>query len=150
MLTCKCANNLVPSVFHQPTPRGAREERPWFRLVRCLGDKFILVRWVPVFQNVVAIVICNLLKQSCFSPDHLGKPLFRLSSGAWAFTLSTIIPSTIEAGSRKCQKIQEWRIRTNNSLRHAMLIQLVQSHYEKKKKEEHYSYLPWVPIKLAG
>ena len=28
--------NLVARVFRRPTPEGAREERPWFRLVTCL------------------------------------------------------------------------------------------------------------------
>ena len=35
-----CQNSLVPRLFHLPTPEGAREERPWFRLVTCLTDKF--------------------------------------------------------------------------------------------------------------
>ena len=30
--------NLVPGVFHLPTPKGAREERPWFRPVTSLSE----------------------------------------------------------------------------------------------------------------
>ena len=52
--------NLVPRVFHLPTQKEAREERPWFRLVTCLGDKFMLVGGVPVFQTIVAVAICNI------------------------------------------------------------------------------------------
>ena len=44
-----CGNNLVPRVFHLPTPEGAREERPWFRLVTCLGNKFIFKGGVPIY-----------------------------------------------------------------------------------------------------
>ena len=33
-------DNLVPRVFHLPSPKGAREGRPWFRLVTCLGDNY--------------------------------------------------------------------------------------------------------------
>ena len=39
-----------------PHPKGSEEEKPWFRLVTCLGDKLIFVRGVPGFFNIVAVV----------------------------------------------------------------------------------------------
>ena len=44
-----------------PHPKGAREERPWFRLVTCLGDKFIFMGGVPIYQSMVAATVCYLL-----------------------------------------------------------------------------------------
>ena len=54
--------NLVPRVFHLPTPKGAREERPWFRLVTCLCNKFIFEGGVPIYQSIVAAAVCYLLR----------------------------------------------------------------------------------------
>ena len=39
--------------FHLPTPKGARDERPLFRLLTCLGDKFIFRGRVSIYQNIV-------------------------------------------------------------------------------------------------
>ena len=36
-------SNLVPRVFYLPTPRERGKKEPWFRLVTCLGDKFIFM-----------------------------------------------------------------------------------------------------------
>ena len=87
--------NLVSRVFHLPTPKRAREERPWFRLVTCFGDKFMFVGGVPVFQNVVAIVISDLVSlratlEGSFSIEQRG------------FNISTTISLTIEPGSTDC------------------------------------------------
>ena len=68
-----CAN-LVPRVFHFPTPKGAREERPWFRLVTRLGDKFIFMGGVPICQSIVAAAVCYLLNRLSGQP---WKALFR-------------------------------------------------------------------------
>ena len=55
--------NLVSRVFHVPTRREAREERAWFRLVTCLGDKFIFMVGVPIYQSIVAAAVCYLLNR---------------------------------------------------------------------------------------
>ena len=60
--------NLVPRVFHLPTPKGAREERPWFRLVTCLGNKFIFEGGVPIYQSIVAAAVCYLLNRLSGQP----------------------------------------------------------------------------------
>ena len=60
--------NLVPRVFHLPTPRGAREERPWFRLVTCLGNKFIFEGGVPIYQSIVAAAVCYHLNRLSGQP----------------------------------------------------------------------------------
>lgn len=75
-------DNLVPRDFHLLIPKGAREETPWFKLVRCLGDKFMFVGGVAVFQHVAAIVICNIQKRSSFFPGKLGKLFYN-----WAVEL---------------------------------------------------------------
>ena len=69
--------NLVPRVFHLPTPKGAREERPWFRLVTCLGNKFIFEGGVPIHQSIVAAAVCYLLNRLSGQP---WKALFRFRS----------------------------------------------------------------------
>ena len=58
------------------TQKGAREERPWFKLVTCLGDKFMFVGGVPAFQNIVAVGICNIQNRPCFSLGNLRKLFF--------------------------------------------------------------------------
>ena len=58
-----CSRNLVPRLFHLHTPKGAREERPWFRLVTCLGNKFIFEGGVPIYQNIVAAAVYYLLNR---------------------------------------------------------------------------------------
>ena len=44
-----------------PTPKGARVERTWFRLVTCLGNKFIFEGGVPIYQSIVAAAVYYLL-----------------------------------------------------------------------------------------
>ena len=72
-----CCPKLVPRVFHLPTPKQAREERPWFRLVTCLGEKFIFKGGVPVYQSIVAAGVCYLLNRLSGQP---WKALFRFRS----------------------------------------------------------------------
>ena len=69
--------NLVPRVFHLPTPKGAREERPWFRLVTCLSNKFIFEGGVPIYQSIVAAAVCYLLNRL---PGQPWKALFRFAA----------------------------------------------------------------------
>ena len=69
--------NLFPRVFYLPTPKGAREERPCFRLVTCLGNKFIFEGGVPVYQSIVAAAVYYLLNQLSEQP---WKALFRFRS----------------------------------------------------------------------
>lgn len=77
------ANKPVPRVFHLPTPMGAREERPMFRLVTCPGDKFIFMGGLPVFQNVTSQTDFASLRATL-------KALCRFPSEA----LSYLLPST--------------------------------------------------------
>ena len=93
--------NLVPGVFHLPTPKKAREESPCFRLVTRLGDKFMFVGGIPVFQNMVDIGICNIENQPCVSPASLESSYL---IAQWNFITSTIIPSAFETGSGNCKK----------------------------------------------
>ena len=51
--------NLIPRVFHLASPEGVKEERPWFRLVICLSDKFSILGGVPAFLNIVAACVCH-------------------------------------------------------------------------------------------
>ena len=73
----KYGANVVPRVFHHPTPMGARKERPWFRLVTCLGYKFIFEGGVPIYQSIVAAAVCYLLNRLSGKPR---KALFRFRS----------------------------------------------------------------------
>ena len=43
---------------------GVVKERPWFRLVMCLGDKTIFMGGVPIFQKIVAASTCHLKNES--------------------------------------------------------------------------------------
>ena len=52
--------NLFPRVSQIPTQKGAREERPCFRLVTCLGDKFMFMGGVLIYQTVVAAAVSYL------------------------------------------------------------------------------------------
>ena len=36
------------------------KERPWLRLVTCLGAKFIFMGGVPIYQNIVAATVCHI------------------------------------------------------------------------------------------
>ena len=78
--------NLVPRVFHLPTPKGAREERPWLRLVTCLGNKFIFKGGVPIYQSIVAAALCYLLKRLS---GQLWKALFRFRSGDLSYQVKS-------------------------------------------------------------
>ena len=69
--------NLVPRVFHLPTPKGAREERPWLRLITCLGNKFIFKGGVLNYQSIVTAAVCHLLNRLSGQP---WKALFRFRS----------------------------------------------------------------------
>ena len=44
--------------------QGVVKERPWFRLVMCLGDKTIFLGGVPTFQKIVATSICHIKNES--------------------------------------------------------------------------------------
>ena len=41
---------------------------PWFRLVTCLGDKFIFMGGVPIYQSIVAAAVCYLLNRLSGQP----------------------------------------------------------------------------------
>ena len=75
--TSKATRNLVPRVFHLPTPKGAREERPWLRLITCLGNKFIFKGGVLNYQSIVTAAVCHLLNRLSGQP---WKALFRFRS----------------------------------------------------------------------
>ena len=66
-----------PGSFIFPTPKRAREERHYFRLVTCLGDKFIFMGGVPIYQSIVAAAVCYLLNRLSGQP---WKALFRFRS----------------------------------------------------------------------
>jgi len=68
---------LVLSVLDLPTPKRAREERPCFRLVTCLCNKFIFMGGVPTSQSFVAAAVCYLLNR--FS-GQAWKALFRFAA----------------------------------------------------------------------
>ena len=59
-----------------PHPKGREEERPWFRLVICLGDHFIFMGGVPIYQSIVAAAVCYLNRLS----GQPWKALFRFRS----------------------------------------------------------------------
>ena len=42
--------------LYLPIAKGAREERPWFRLVTCLGDKFIIMEGVPFVRVLLPLL----------------------------------------------------------------------------------------------
>ena len=48
--------NLIRTVFHVPTPEGAKEERPSLRQVSCLDDKFSMLGGDPLFQMLLLLV----------------------------------------------------------------------------------------------
>ena len=52
----------VPRVFYRPIPKGCR-------LVMCLGDKFMFMEGVPVFQNV-----SYMLEFVTYKPDFVTLP----------------------------------------------------------------------------
>ena len=67
-----------------PTPKGAREEKPWFRLVTYLGDKFIFIGGVPIYQGIVAAAVCYLQNWFSWQP---WKALFRFRSKHLSYPL---------------------------------------------------------------
>ena len=64
---------LVPTVSQPYTPKKAREERPWVRLVTCLGGKFIFMVGVQFIRLLSPLLFVTYKTGSLC--DH-GKPLF--------------------------------------------------------------------------
>ena len=62
-----CLHIKVPTSFPGSfvfPQEGVVEERPWFRLVTCLGDKIIFMGGVPIFQKIVATSICHIQNET--------------------------------------------------------------------------------------
>ena len=63
--------------FEITQPRSQGLSSPRFRLITCLGNKFISVGGVPTYQSIVAAAVCYLL--NCLSGQPW-KALFRFRS----------------------------------------------------------------------
>ena len=62
---------------------GVVKERPWFRLVMCLGDKTIFMGGVPIFQKIVAASTCHIKNESRAITTFFGNLHSSISSSSY-------------------------------------------------------------------
>ena len=112
----------------------------------------MFVGGVPVFQNTVLLTLLFVTyKSDLVSLRATLKSSFSIAQRS--FTISTIIPSTIETGSRNCKKyksVELGRVILSDTRCHYNLFS--RTTVKKKKKTVLLFALPiaWVSIILAG